>query len=158
MKFARPITLSMNVEIFWPRRNLKVRRKGKWYNLVVPIFPGYLFLQIDSLSTELYWRLKRIPGFYRFLKNNLNITPLPPAEAAVLTHLLKFGEVVRKSVVTFDENNRIRIIEGPLKGLEGRIVKVDRRKERAKVRLDLYEKSYLVDFGFKSIEKLVNKI
>ncbi|MFW5689149.1 MAG: KOW motif-containing protein, partial [Spirochaetota bacterium] len=42
----------------------------------------------------------------------------------------------------------IEVKEGPLAGLEGRIVKVDRRKQRAKVRLDLYQESFLVDFGF----------
>jgi hypothetical protein len=31
-------------------------------------------------------------------------------------------------------------------------VKVDKRKGRAKVRLDLYEESYLVDFAFTMIQ------
>ena len=67
---------------------------------------------------------------------------------------MKLGEVVEKSKVYFDENNRIRIAEGALKGLEGRIVKVDRRKKRAKVSLSLYEDSFQIDFGFELMERI----
>ena len=55
--------------------------------------------------------------------------------------------------MVFDEHNRIRVISGPLKGLEGQIVKVDRRKGRARVKLELYEDSFMIDFGFDSLEK-----
>ena len=34
------------------------------------------------------------------------------------------------------------------------IVRVDRRKGRARVRLELYENSFLIDFGFEAIESL----
>ena len=64
------------------------------------------------------------------------------------------GEVVEKSKVYFDENKRIRVTEGALKGLEGHIVKVDKRKRRAKVKLALYDDSFLIDFGFELMEPL----
>ena len=41
-----------------------------------------------------------------------------------------------------------------MKGLEGRIIKVDRRKKRAKIKLSLYEESFRVDFGFEILEKV----
>ena len=78
---------------------------------------------------------------------------MPEPDARILANLLRFGEVVKKSVAAFDEGGRIRVIEGPLKGMEGRIAKVDKRKGRAKIKLALYENSYVVDFGFQSIEK-----
>jgi transcriptional antiterminator NusG len=37
--------------------------------------------------------------------------------------------------------------------MEGLIVKVDRRKGRARVRLELYENSFLIDFGFDALEQ-----
>jgi transcriptional antiterminator NusG len=39
-----------------------------------------------------------------------------------------------------------------MKGLEGQIIKVDKRKKRAKIRLKLYEDSFPIDFGFELIE------
>jgi len=40
------------------------------------------------------------------------------------------------------------IVDGPLMGLEGRIIKVDKRKKRAKVKLNLYDDSFAIDLAF----------
>ncbi len=70
----------------------------------------------------------------------------------IIRHFFIFGEIVGKSKAYFDENNRIKIISGPLEGLEGSIIKVDRRKKRAKIRLDLYEDSLYVNLDFEVIQ------
>jgi transcriptional antiterminator NusG len=138
--------------LLWPRRNMRIRRRGMWRDSVAPIFPGYLFLQAEAVEPPLYWNLKQVPGFIRFLKDNHHIEPLGPRDREVLLHFLGYGEIVQRSQVYFDEHRRIQVISGPLKGLEGRIVKVDRRKGRARVRLEMYEDSFLIDFGFDSLE------
>ena len=157
LSFAEPIAQGSSRRILWPRRSLRIRRKGKWRNVLSPIFPGYVFLEAESVDPQLYWQLKKIPGFYRFLKSNHDIQPLPESDTHVLSRLLRFGEVVPKSVVTFDAGVRIKILEGPLKGLEGHIVRIDRRKGRAKIQLDLYAKSYVVDFGFQDLESVLDR-
>ncbi len=141
LRAAEPLT------ILFPRRSLSIRRLGKTRQTEAPLFPGYLFLQGETITPDIYWRLKKIPGFFRFLKSNHDIRPLEGPDRELLLHFLSFGELVKKSRVRFDENSRIQVIEGPLKGLEGRIVKVDKRKGRAKVKLDLYDESFLVDLG-----------
>jgi transcriptional antiterminator NusG len=139
-------------KLIWPRRNLRIRRKGEWIDSLAPIFPGYLFLDINEVTTNLYLEIRKIPGFFRFLQSNQNIIPLSGRDMELLTHFISFGEVVDKSVASFDENNRIKVMSGPLKGLEGLIVKVDRRKGRAKIRLDIFKDSFLIDFGFEAID------
>ena len=139
--------------LLWPRRALRIRRQGEWKDSVAAIFPGYLFLQADSNSPPLYGALKRISGFLRYLKDNHNIEPLNARDREILLHFLSYGEIVQRSKVYFDKDNRIRVISGPLKGMEGRVVKVDRRKGRARIRLELYEDSFLIDFGFDALEQ-----
>lgn len=143
-----------DVTLIWPRRRLRIRRKGKVKDVLAPIFPGYIFLEAEGIETDLYWGLRRAIGFYRFLKDNKNIEPLTGHDRELLVHFLRMGEVVEKSRVYFDENKRIRVTEGALKGLEGFIVKVDKRKRRAKVRLSLYDDSFLIDFGFELMEPM----
>lgn len=137
-----------------PRRALTIRKRGVVKNTESPIFPGYVFLETESMAPRMYWLLKRIEGFCRFLKDNHNIEPLTGTDAELFLHFLSFGEVVERSKVFFDEDNRIQVIDGPLKGLEGLIIKVDRRKCRAKVRLSLYDNSFPIDLGFDQIEQL----
>ena len=138
--------------ILWPRRSLRIRRAGVWRDAVASIFPSYLFLQAPTVDAALYTELRHLPGFVRFLPSNDGAAPLEPKDQALLTHFLSFGEVVQKSSAYFDENQRIRVLSGPLKSLEGMIVRVDRRKGRARVRLEMYEDSFEVDFGFESLD------
>ena len=140
------------VTLIWPRRRLGIRKKGKTADSLAPIFPGYVFVEAESITHEVYWALRRSIGFFTFLRNNHDVRALSGEDRQLLLHFLRIGEVVEKSTVYFDENNRIRVTDGALKDLEGRIVKVDRRKKRAKVRLTLYEESFLVDFGFEIME------
>ncbi len=138
----------------WPRRKLTIRRRGKTREELAPIFPSYVFIQTEEISPEMYWILKRTSGFVRFLKSNQNIEPLRGMERELLIHFLNYGEVVEKSTVTFDENSRIQVIDGPMKGMEGRVVKVDKRKRRAKISLTFYDNAFNIDFGFEFLEKL----
>ena len=138
--------------LLWPRRSLRIRRAGVWRDSLAPIFPSYLFLESPSVDPALYTVLRQTPGFIRFLPSNEGLAPLEATDQALLTHFLSFGEVVAKSRAYFDENQRIRIVSGPLKDMEGRIVRVDRRKGRARVRLEMYEDSFEVDFGFEALE------
>ena len=140
--------------ILWPRRRLTIRRRGKKKEELAPIFPGYVFIETEELTPENYWAVRHLPHFFQFLRSNHNVQPLSGADERLLVHFLSFGEVVDKSKVTFSENSRIEVLEGPLKGLEGRVVKVDKRKGRAKVKLDMYNESFLIDFGFESMQTL----
>jgi transcriptional antiterminator NusG len=141
-----------DVSLVWPRRSLRIRRAGIWRDSLAPVFPGYLFVRAPAIGTDLYAGIRRAPGFLRFLPSNDKILALSQKDQQLLSHFLAFGEIVDKSMVTFDENRKIRVVSGPLKGLEGRIIRVDRRKGRARVRLELYEDSFEIDFGFEALE------
>lgn len=154
LKRAEQVLQCIDAKLLWPRRNLKIRRKGEWENIVSPIFPNYLFLETGQFNLYIFDSFKKIPGFYRFLQSNNNIISLSKGDKETLTHFLSFGEIVDKSLVVFDKNNRIQVVSGPLKGMEGSIVKVDRRKGRVKVKLDLYKNSYLIDFGFEALDNI----
>lgn len=134
--------------LWWPRRVLRERARGRTRTVTASLFPGYLVLEHDSISDRTVTAMREVTGFVRFLRSNDDIVPLGGNDLALIRHFLSFGEIVRPSKVAFDENNRIVVHSGPLQGLEGRIVKVDRRKRRAKVKLDLYDNPFLIDLAF----------
>ncbi len=138
--------------LWWPRRSMFIRRRGKRRKTLTPIFPGYLFLETRVFTPDLYRLLRHTDSFVRFLPENLDISPLDEEGTRLIRHFVSHGEIVRESRVFFDKNNRIVVKEGPLKGLEGSIIKVDRRKGRAKVRLDLYQESFQIDLAFETME------
>ena len=151
LKSAKKVLDSKDVTFLWPRKNLRIRRRGKWQDKVASVYPGYIFLETQKIDNDLYWALRKTQGFYRFLRDNQNIEPLSKNDEEILKHFISCGEIIEKSRVAFDENDRIHIISGPLKGLEGLIVKVNRRKGRVKIRLNLYNNTLYADLGIETV-------
>jgi transcriptional antiterminator NusG len=154
IKRFRALHPEIHVPIYFLQRSLDIRRKGVIAASYSAIFPGYLFIEIDDEDDILkyHWAFRRTHGFYRFLPANQNIHPLANKDLELVLHFIqKVGTIAGKSLVTFDENYRIVVIEGPLAGLEGKIIKVDKRKGRAKVKLDIYGDSFALDLAFEAI-------
>jgi len=141
------------IRLHFPRRRMQIWRKGMKIMEVAPVFPGYIFLETADFSNELRWFLRQTEGFFRFLPDNTNPIPLAGRDLSTLIHFISTGPIAEQSRVIFDEHDRIQIVSGPLKGLEGQIVKVDKRKGRAKVKLDLYSEQFLIDFSFELIAR-----
>jgi len=140
----------------FPQRRIDIRRGGKIQQSTAAVFPGYVFIEADGEDiTARQWDFRRTDGFYRFLKSNQNIKPLADRDLELVLHFIKkAGPVAGVSRVYFNENARIVVIEGPLMGLEGKIIKVDKRKKRAKVKLNLYDDSFAIDLAFEVIGAL----
>jgi transcription termination/antitermination protein NusG len=138
--------------LLFPRRKLRLRKKGEWFEKNEPLFPGYLFFRSDEISADQLQTVKNTQGVFSFLKMEGHPVPLSEDEERQLSHFLKSGEIAGFSKVIFEEDRSIKVLKGPLMGLEGQIVKVDKRKSRIKVRLSLYKEAFLVDFGFDSVE------
>jgi transcriptional antiterminator NusG len=143
------------VKIYFPKRKLTVRRRGAMVQTTPAVFPGYIFVEIDDTDSvyRYHWLFRKTDGFFRFLRSNQNIRPLADKDLETALHFIKkTGPLAGISKVYFDENSRIVVVEGPLAGLEGSIIKVDKRKGRAKIKLDLYDDSFAIDLGFELIE------
>ncbi|MCR5290254.1 MAG: antiterminator LoaP [Treponema sp.] len=140
------------------RRQLTIWRAGKKLSELQPLFPGYVFIEIDSkIDDQLYHILKTNKYFYRFLNSNHDIVELNKNDLSILHHFLTLGETVRSSLVYFDEHDKIVVTEGPLKGLEGKIIKVDKRKHRAKVQVEFTNTQMTFDLSFETIAKDPNE-
>lgn len=141
------------VTVLFPRRRVDERRRGKTVAAEVALFPGYVFLRTeDGLEPEVYARVKGITEFRGFLRGDGVPSPVRGHDLDLLGHFLKFGEVAPLSRVVFDENQRIRVVSGPMEGLEGNIIQVDRRKRRAKIRLIFDRGTFTLTLGFELLQ------
>ena len=142
--------------LYFPQRALDIRRGGRITPAKLAVFPGYVFLEMDENENihQYQWAFRRTEGFYRFLRSNQDIAPLQNRDLELVLHFIReVGPLAGKSKVYFDENSRIVVISGPLAGLEGRIVKADKRKGRAKIKLDIYGDSFCIDLAFEVLIK-----
>jgi len=156
MRLFRAKNPDITLPLYFPQRSLDIRRRGKIIPSKLAVFPGYIFLETNGEEdiARCHWAFRKTEGFYRFLKSNQNIAPLQNRDLELVLHFIKHvGPLAGKSKVYFDENSRIVVISGPLSGLEGRIVKADKRKGRAKIKLDLYGDSFCIDLAFEVMEQ-----
>ena len=159
MRLFRGLNPNIAVLMHFPQRVLDIRKKGNTKPSRLPVFPGYVFLELDADDNVYRYQMafRKTDGFYRFLRSNRDIAPLQNRDLELVLHFIKrIGPLAGKSKVYFDDNSRIVVLHGPLSGLEGKIIKVDRRKKRAKVVLDLYDEAFSIDLAFEVIEKAKN--
>ena len=141
--------------LYFPRRRIDIRRRGVIRQSMPAVFPGYVFVEAEGEDILTHqWAFRRTDGFFRFLTSNQKINPLTNRDLELVLHFIRrAGAVAGVSRVYFNENSRIVVAEGPLMGLEGRIIKVDKRKKRAKVKLNLYDDSFAIDLAFEVLER-----
>lgn len=131
------------------------KRENKKFKVIAPLFPGYVFLTIeeDSIPVPLRRVLKKTSGFSRFLPDNTDVRSLSGTDFTIIRKLTTFGPLARLSRADFDENDHIVILDGPLKGLEGCISKVNKRKGRVTIVLDMYSDSFPITLGVEFVSK-----
>lgn len=131
-----------------PRRIITERRRGTLTEVIRVLFPSYIFVQI-KLDEINYYTVKELPGVFGFLGAQ-GPEPVPDEQMANVLRWCGGDELVGLSRVELGK--QIRVIDGPLKGMEGRIIRIDKRKGRAKVRLTLFREEKEIDLGIEVIQ------
>lgn len=116
-----------------------------------PLFPGYIFLEARD-PEDLYLALKKFPRFSLMLKTGENYTPISPEEE---TFIRRLTDESGKAAVSLGviKDKKLRVIEGPLKGLEQYVVKIDRHKKKATLEMHLLGKTHVFRMGLEVVEK-----
>ncbi|HBH13273.1 MAG: Transcription termination/antitermination protein nusG [Clostridiales bacterium 38_11] len=141
------------LKVIVPKRELKERKAGTWRIVKKNLFPGYVFLK-GIISTETYYSIKSLPVAARLLKDEDGPLKIHDSEISVLRIFFETDDGNVKISKAYKENDVIRIVEGPLSGLEGIIQSFDIRKGRAKVKIDLLGSTKTIQLGVELIDKI----
>lgn len=115
----------------------EMRKVGGGWTIVRKIlFPGYVFM-ITERPKELLQELRKINGWKTLLKAGEDILYISKAEEEFLKEFGSEDQVVHVSRGII-EGKRIIITEGPLKGHEANIRRIDRHKRLAFLELHLF--------------------
>ena len=86
-----------------------------------PMFPGYLFVR-QRMDKHAYIEMLKVRGLVRILEDGWNrLTPLADDEVAAVQRVVEAKVPVFPHGPLF-EGDRVRVTEGPLKGVEGTFV------------------------------------
>lgn len=137
------------LRVLVPKRKLRERKNGNWSVLTKILFPGYVLLKGSSEELS-QCDFRTVPKIIRPLRSGYDLVSISEDEIQVLSRLICNNEVIDFSSL-FVKDGKVRVTDGPLVSMEGRIISVDRRKGRAKVSLDFLGDSRVVELGINVI-------
>jgi transcription termination/antitermination protein NusG len=130
--------------IFLPKINVWSHRAGQRRLISVPMFPGYLFLR-QAIDKTSYLDVGKARGLVRILGDRWDrLSVIPDAEIAAI-HTTVCAAVPVMPHPYLREGQRVRITQGPLRGVEGILVQSKPAKGLLILSVDLLQRSIAVE-------------
>jgi len=139
------------MEVFLPRLQVPSRRRDRRVILEQPLFPGYLFLRFVA-SRDAYIRAMSTDGVVRILGDGWDtLHPVPEEQVEAVRRIVAVGQGVR-SMPWLRIGDRVRIVAGPLVGLEGLVQACRGARATFVVSVDLLQRSVGVEVEAAALE------
>ena len=136
--------------IFLPKIDVWSRRAGKKHLISGPMFPGYLFLR-HAMDKTSHVEVRKARSLVRILGQRWDEpSAVPDAEIeAIQTTLSASMPIMFHPYIR--EGQRVRITQGPLKGLEGILVQSNPAKGLLILSVDLLQRSIAVEIDCRAV-------
>ncbi len=142
--------LRADVEAFLPMREERRRWADRWKNVLLPMFPGYLFVHSSVEDLEVVWATKGVVSVLGRGRDK----PTPVEDDQVLrVRALVDKRVQVQPAHTVKEGALVRVFRGPLMGLSGELVRI-RGKDRLMIKVDLIGKGVMTDVHAGDVEPI----
>ncbi len=125
-------------------------RKNKKEIVEEKMYPGYVL--VDMIVTDESWYLIRnTPNVTGFVGTGTTPIPIEKAEIEEI-----FKRMKQEPVIEFDFqiNDMVKIIEGPLKDFEGKIVDIDQSKGKLKILVNIFNRETPVEVNIYQVKKI----
>lgn len=142
-------------DAFLPKMEVWSQRKDRRKKIHIPMFPGYLFVALNTLSNETKLDVLKTFGVVKILGKPRGSEPLPVPDEKI--------EAIRRLVESKVEIHHIqypkigesaRIIDGPFKGIEGIVTSSDYEKEVFVITIDLLQRAVAIKLEGFQITKI----
>ena len=141
---------------FYPKIELVRRKNSIDHTIEKPLFPSYIFVESDDKHQDFQTKLRELrarkTGIIKELNYKDDVPALYKEEKEYLKGLLDEKNILKKSIGCI-ENDRVIIIDGPLKGYESRISKINRHKRRAVLEVEMLHKKIDVTVPLEIIKR-----
>lgn len=146
-KYVADQLLKRQIGSFLPLYSSVRRWKDRRKRLELPLFPGYVFVQMTDLNRL---DILRLPGVVQLVCFQGKPAVIAPAEIEGLRRGTN-GSIVVQPHPYLKEGRRVRIVSGPMTGTEGIFV---RRKHHARlvISISLIQRSVAMEIGEADVE------
>ena len=140
-----------SIESFLPKMLVMSRRKDRRKKILVPLLPGYVFVQTDLNNTE-YLQILKTVGVVRMV--GIKGRPAPAKEEEIASLMILDGtDRTVQNRAYMNKGDRVMIMEGPLKGLVGYYLRHKGQSDKVVVSVDLLQRSLEIEIEDWALEK-----
>jgi transcriptional antiterminator NusG len=144
--------LRKNIETFLPLIERWSCRKDRRKRIILPLFPGYLFVRAE-MDANTYLEILKTDSVVRVLCNDDKPAPIPDEQIHAIQVLMKYG-ILATTCPYLKEGMKVRVVNGPLIGIEGILFKIKSNKHRLVLSVDLLQESVSVEIDDLDVESI----
>ncbi len=145
------ISKTLYKKCWLPIKKEQQKWDGKFIEVEKLLFPGYLFIDIDK-PEKVHIEIRKLKYNSRVMKTGEVFTPISNAEEEIIKNLTGDDGVAGIST-GFIENGKLKVINGSLKGMEKYIIKIDRYKRKAWLKIMLLGEERKLNMSLSVIKK-----
>lgn len=148
-------------DVFSPYRKVIKKFKGIEKEVIERCFPGYVFVETNDVK-ELFRQLYFTPGFQKLLgreEGTENFLPLDKDESRMVDILYSKNNnrITEISNIQVREGEMIRVLDGPLMGLETKIKKVNLHKRTVTIEYMMCGRLVTSNISINIVTNIINK-
>lgn len=137
--------LLKSFQVFLPKFEVWSKRKDRKKKILIPMFPGYLFVQLLSPDNTTKLDVLKTFGVVRILGKPGGAEPIPVPDATI--------EAIQRLVQSKVEIQQFQyprigepalISDGPFKGIEGVVISTDYEKELFVISIELLQRAVAI--------------
>lgn len=139
-------------EILIPTEDVVEMRNGKKVTSKRLLYPGYVLVQL-KLDDELWHVVKNTPRVTGFVGGGQSPAPLSADEVNQILYRQSSSEERPRPKLSFDKNDRVKIIDGPFTNFTGAIEDVNTDRNTLKVMVTIFGRATPVELEYFQVEK-----
>jgi transcription antitermination factor NusG len=139
---------------FLPMLETWSKRLDRRKKIQVPMFKGYLFVNV-VLDAYLHLNVVKTPGALCFVRDSTGPLSIPPCQVESLQTMINAAQPL--TIHSYlKEGERVQVVRGPLAGCVGILERLDPKKGRLSVSLEIFKKSVSVELDIEDVEVVTN--
>ncbi len=147
--------IQKSIHTFLPKIEVWSKRRDRRKKIMIPMFPGYLFVELLSVDSQTKLNVLKTFGVVRILGKPTGSEPIPVPDAKI--------EAIQRIIQSKVEVQQIQypkvgepalIVDGPFTGIEGVVVSTDYSKELFVISIELLQRSVAIKLEGFQIKKI----
>lgn len=142
---SHALLMQKSIHSFLPKMEVWSKRKDRRKRIMIPMFPGYLFVETANLDNYVRLDILKTFGVVKILGRSAGSEPIPvPDEKIDAIRRIVESRVEVQQLQYPKVGEPARIMDGPFKGVEGLVVSTDFARELFVVSIELMQRSVAI--------------